>query len=101
MGSVVDPKLPVPDPDPTFQMVTGSGSGVRQKFRIHADPDPQHWIYESCSKYFFRDIVEGYVICTNGKRPHRAGAASFVFSQIRDTCLTLTLAKTPFRLANQ
>ena len=35
--SVVDPKLFIPDPAFNFP---SSGSGYRQKFRIHADPDP-------------------------------------------------------------
>ena len=31
----------VPDPDPAFNFPS-SGSGSRQKFRIHADPDPTY-----------------------------------------------------------
>ena len=37
--SVVDPKLFIPDPDPALNFPS-SGSGTRQKIRIHADPDP-------------------------------------------------------------
>ena len=37
--SVVDPKLFISDPDPALNFPS-SGSGSRQKFRIHADPDP-------------------------------------------------------------
>ena len=36
-GSVVDPRLFIPDPDPALNFPS---SGSRQKFRIHADPDP-------------------------------------------------------------
>ena len=36
-GSVVDPRLFIPDPDPALNFLS---SGSRQKFRIHADPDP-------------------------------------------------------------
>ena len=39
--SVVDPKLFIPDPDPAFNFPS-SGFGSRQKFRIHADPDPTY-----------------------------------------------------------
>ena len=52
---VVDPKLLISDPDPdqTFQSITDPDQTtrsfriririqVRQKFRIRADPDPQH-----------------------------------------------------------
>ena len=39
--SVVDPKLFIPDPDPALNFPS-SGSGSRQKFRIHADPDPTY-----------------------------------------------------------
>ena len=35
--SVVDPKPFIPDPDPALNFPS---SGSRQKFRIHADPDP-------------------------------------------------------------
>ena len=38
-GSVVDLKLFIPDPDPALNFPS-SGSGSRQKFRIHADLDP-------------------------------------------------------------
>ena len=41
-SSVVDPKWFIPDPDPALNFPS-SGSGSRQKFRIHADPDQQHW----------------------------------------------------------
>ena len=37
--SVADPKLFIPDPDPGLNFLR-SRSGSRQKFRIHADPDP-------------------------------------------------------------
>ena len=36
-SSVADPKLFIPDPDPSLNFPS---SGSRQKFRIHADPDP-------------------------------------------------------------
>ena len=39
--SVVDPKLFIPDPDPPLNFPS-SRSGSRQKFRIHADPDPTY-----------------------------------------------------------
>ena len=32
--------------------IYNSGSGSRQKFRIHADPDPQHW----------KNVQKSYVI---------------------------------------
>ena len=35
-SSVADPKLFIPDPDPSLNFPS---SGSRQKFRIHADPD--------------------------------------------------------------
>ena len=38
-SSVVDPKLFIPDPAQALNFPS-SGSGSRQKFRIHADPDP-------------------------------------------------------------
>ena len=41
--STVDPKWFIPDPDPALNFPS-SGSGSRQKFRIHADPDPTHVI---------------------------------------------------------
>ena len=43
LNSVADPKLftPDPDPDPALNFPS-SGSGSRQKFRIHADPDPTY-----------------------------------------------------------
>ena len=40
-SSVVDPKLFFTDPDPALNF---PGSGSRQKFRIHADPDPTYII---------------------------------------------------------
>ena len=45
-SSVVDPKWfnPDRDPDPALNSFS-SGSGSRQKFWIHADPDPTHIIY--------------------------------------------------------
>ena len=36
-SSVADPKLFIPGPDPSLNFPS---SGSRQKFRIHADPDP-------------------------------------------------------------
>ena len=36
-GSIVDPKWFIPDPDPALNFPR---SGSRQKFRIHADRDP-------------------------------------------------------------
>ena len=41
--SVVDPERYIPNPDPALNFLS-SGSGSRQKFRIHADPDPTHVI---------------------------------------------------------
>ena len=41
IGSVVDPELFIPDPDPALNFLS-FGSGSRQKFRIHADLDPTH-----------------------------------------------------------
>ena len=41
--SVVDPKLFISDPDPALNFPS-SGSGSRQKFRIHADPDPTYTV---------------------------------------------------------
>ena len=38
-SSVADPGLFIPDPDPALNFPS-SGLGSRQKFRIHADPDP-------------------------------------------------------------
>ena len=40
-SSVVDPEWIIPDPDPALNF-PNSGSGSRQKFRIHADPDPTY-----------------------------------------------------------
>ena len=40
--SVVDPEWFIPDSDPALNFPS---SGSRQKFRIHADPDPTHIIY--------------------------------------------------------
>ena len=39
--SVMDPEWFIPDPALNFP---SSGSGFRQKFRVHADPDPNHVI---------------------------------------------------------
>ena len=42
-SSVVDPEWFIPDPALNFSSSgSGSGSGFRQKFRIHADPDPTY-----------------------------------------------------------
>ena len=40
----MDPKWFIPDPDPALNFPS---SGSRQKFRIHADPDPTHVRYLS------------------------------------------------------
>ena len=45
-SSVVDPKLFIPDPAQALNFPS-SGSGSRQKFRIHADPDPTCIIWVS------------------------------------------------------
>ena len=41
VSSVVDPEWLIPDPDPALNFPS---SGSKQKFRIHADPDPTHVI---------------------------------------------------------
>ena len=40
-NSVVDPDWFIPDPDLALNFLS-SGSGYRQKIRIHADPDPTY-----------------------------------------------------------
>ena len=45
-SSVVDPEWFIPDPDPAL-IILSSRFGSRQKFRIHADPDPRYIYYLS------------------------------------------------------
>ena len=58
-SSVVDadPEWFIPDPDLALNFPS-SGSGYRPKFRIHADPDPQHWKKWRLSPLFFLNFFK-------------------------------------------